>query len=122
MFCLLLLITDMTGVYIVKLTIYYDHQSHQGVMVSYENGKPIWQVLTKARKEINITEQFDCIICRYGYLSPKQAQPVHREVATLCTELRPHALNLVDAFGIPKPFLGAIGFDWVEYNSWENVL
>ena len=74
------------------------------------------------RKEISITEQFDSTICRYGYLSPEQAQPVHREVAALCTELRPQALNLVDAFGIPQPFLGAIACDWVEYNSWQNVL
>lgn len=65
--------------------------------------------------------KFGCTICRYGYLSPKQAQLVHREVATLCTELRPQALHLVDAFGIPQPFLGPIGFDWVEYNSWKNV-
>lgn len=61
------------------------------------------------------------VFLRYGYLSPKQSQVIRTEVATLCGDLRPQALNLVDAFGIPEPFLGPIAFDWVEYNSWSNV-
>jgi len=61
------------------------------------------------------------VFLRYGYLSPKQSQLIRTQVATLCGELRPQALALVDAFGIPEPFLGPIAFDWVEYNSWSNV-
>jgi len=61
------------------------------------------------------------VFLRYGYLTPKQSQLIRTEVATLCGELRPQALNLVNAFGIPEPFLGPIAFDWVEYNSWSNV-
>lgn len=45
MFCLLLLISDLTSVYSVKITIYYYHQFHQGVMVCYEYAKPIRQAL-----------------------------------------------------------------------------
>jgi acyl-CoA oxidase len=60
--------------------------------------------------------------CRYGYLTPRQSQLIHTEVATLCGELRPEALNLVDSFGLPQSFLGPIASDWVEYNSWKNVL
>ncbi|XP_024366306.1 acyl-coenzyme A oxidase 3, peroxisomal [Physcomitrium patens] len=61
------------------------------------------------------------VFLRYGYLTPKQSQLIHTEVDSLCGELRPQALNLVDAFGIPQAFLGPIAFDWVEYNSWSNV-
>jgi len=60
--------------------------------------------------------------CRYGFLSPEQAQLIHREVAAICAELRPQALHLVDSFGIPQPFLGPIAYDWVESNSWEYVI
>ncbi|XP_024393119.1 acyl-coenzyme A oxidase 3, peroxisomal [Physcomitrium patens] len=61
------------------------------------------------------------VFLRYGYLLPKQSQLISTEVASLCGELRPQAVNLVDAFGIPQAFLGPIAFDWVEYNSWNNV-
>jgi acyl-CoA oxidase len=61
------------------------------------------------------------VFLRYGYLLPNQSQLISTEVASLCGELRPQAVNLVDAFGIPQAFLGPIAFDWVEYNSWNNV-
>ncbi|CAM6085229.1 unnamed protein product [Calypogeia fissa] len=56
---------------------------------------------------------------RYGLLSSSQSQIIHQEVATLCSELRPHALSVVDSFGIPLELLGPIASDWVEYNSYK---
>ncbi|CAN8306123.1 unnamed protein product [Cochlearia groenlandica] len=50
---------------------------------------------------------------RYGYLSRDNVCDVRSEVSKLCGELRPHALALVDSFGIPHAFLGPIAFDLV---------
>lgn len=61
-------------------------------------------------------------LCRYGLLSSSQSQRIHQEVASACFELRPHALSLVDSFGIPLELLGPIASDWVEYNSWKHVM
>lgn len=36
-----------------------------------------------------------------GYLSPKQAELLRNRVHALFAELRPQAVSLVDAFGIP---------------------
>lgn len=58
---------------------------------------------------------------RYGLLSSTQSQILHHEVALVCSEIRPHALSLVDSFGIPLELLGPIASDWVEYNSWKHV-
>jgi len=63
----------------------------------------------------------DQVFLRYGYLTPKQSQLIHNQVAELCGELRPQALHLVDSFGIPQPFLGTLAFDWVESNSSLHV-
>ena len=39
----------------------------------------------------------------------------------LCSDLAPHALNLVDAFDIPEEVLAApIASDWVKYNETDN--
>jgi acyl-CoA oxidase len=61
------------------------------------------------------------VFLRHGFLSAEQAQVIHGEVAAICGELRPQTLHLVDAFGIPQPFLGPIAFDWVKSNSWDHV-
>lgn len=61
------------------------------------------------------------VFLRYGYITPKQAQAIQTEITILCAQLRPHALALVDAFGLPHALLGPIAFDWVKYNSWEYV-
>ncbi|XP_021898386.1 acyl-coenzyme A oxidase 3, peroxisomal-like isoform X2 [Carica papaya] len=58
---------------------------------------------------------------RYGYLSADNIAAVRKEVSKLCSELRPHALALVDSFGIPAAFLSPIAFDWIEANSWSSV-
>lgn len=68
-----------------------------------------------------ITLEEDISFLRYGYLSPQQSQMGRKEIAKLCNELRPHALSLVDSFGIPQPYLGPIAFDWIEANSWAAV-
>lgn len=66
---------------------------------------------------VNLEE--DISFLRYGYLTPRQSQVIQKEVGDLCKELRPHALALVNSFGIPQPYLSPIAFDWVEANSWE---
>eukprot|EP00475_Leptophrys_vorax_P021233 TRINITY_DN28959_c0_g1_i1.p1 TRINITY_DN28959_c0_g1~~TRINITY_DN28959_c0_g1_i1.p1 ORF type:complete len:697 (+),score=43.19 TRINITY_DN28959_c0_g1_i1:315-2405(+) len=63
----------------------------------------------------------DPVFLRYGYITSEQAQAVHDEVVLLCKELRPHALPLVEAFGLPDHILGPIAFDWVDFESWKNV-
>ncbi|GFS45633.1 acyl-CoA oxidase 3 [Actinidia rufa] len=67
-----------------------------------------------------ISLEEDASFLRYGYLSPDNAAAVRKEVATLCSELRPHALALVSSFGIPDAFLAPIAYNWVEANSWSS--
>jgi acyl-CoA oxidase len=43
----------------------------------------------------------------HGYLEPPKAKAVREQVDALCREIRPHAVPLVDAFGIPDACLGA---------------
>lgn len=45
----------------------------------------------------------------HGRLSGERAKEVTRMVSSLVTELRPHGLDLVDAFGIPDEVLAPIG-------------
>ncbi|KAK1275556.1 Acyl-coenzyme A oxidase 3, peroxisomal [Acorus gramineus] len=63
----------------------------------------------------------DSVFLRYGYLSPSNVAIVIKEVANLCSELRPHALSLVESFGIPDAFLSPLAFNWIEANSWSSV-
>jgi acyl-CoA oxidase len=42
-----------------------------------------------------------------GYLQPKQAGWVHEALAELLTQVRPHAVNLVDAFNFSDHYLGS---------------
>ena len=58
---------------------------------------------------------------RCKYISPEQAEAVQAEVAALCKELRPQALALVGAFGLPQHLLAPIAFDWVDYESSKYV-
>ncbi|KAJ4842176.1 Acyl-coenzyme A oxidase 3, peroxisomal [Turnera subulata] len=57
---------------------------------------------------------------RYGYLSPQNDAAVRKEVTKLCSELRPHALALVNSFGVPDAFLSPISYDWIQANSWSS--
>jgi acyl-CoA oxidase len=43
----------------------------------------------------------------HGRLSPRRAKAITSAVNTLCSQVRPHALVLVDAFGIPEEALAA---------------
>lgn len=63
----------------------------------------------------------DAAFLRYGYLSTENASAVRKEVPKLCAELRPHALALVNSFGIPDAFLSPIAYNWVESNSWSTA-
>lgn len=66
-----------------------------------------------------VTLDEDPAFLRYGYLTTENAATVRKEVANLCSEIRPHALALVSSFGIPDAFLSPIAFDWVAANSWS---
>eukprot|EP00850_Spirogloea_muscicola_P002206 SM000008S22295 [mRNA] locus=s8:979861:985310:+ [translate_table: standard] len=68
-----------------------------------------------------VTVDEDAVFLRYAYIMADQAQAVHREVAALCNDVRPHTFGLVEAFGLPPHMLGPIAFDWVDYNSWHNT-
>ncbi|PKI42740.1 hypothetical protein CRG98_036868 [Punica granatum] len=63
----------------------------------------------------------DPAFLRYGYLSPENAASVRKEIMKLCSDLRPHALALVNAFGIPDALLSPIAFNWVDANAWSSV-
>jgi acyl-CoA oxidase len=43
----------------------------------------------------------------HGRMSATRSKAVTAEVNRLCLGLRPHARALVDAFGIPEPWIGA---------------
>lgn len=67
-----------------------------------------------------VTMDEDAAFIRYGYLTIENAATVRKEVATLCSEIRPHALALVSSLGIPDAFLSPIAFNWIAANSWTN--
>ncbi len=57
------------------------------------------------------------VFLRLRIISTDVAERVHNEVAELAAELKPHALDLVDSFGIPPHLLAPIAFDYVAHNS-----
>lgn len=57
------------------------------------------------------------VFLRVGALTTKQADRVDDEVSALCTELRPQALHVVNAFGLPPVALAPIAFDYESHNS-----
>ncbi|CAI5961359.1 unnamed protein product [Closterium sp. NIES-65] len=81
--------------------------------------KDVLTLLTTVFAMVTVDE--DPVFLRYGYVSTEQGQAIHDEVALLCKEVRPHALPLVHAFGLPGHLLGPIAFDWVDFESWKNV-
>ncbi|KAH0722059.1 hypothetical protein KY289_005103 [Solanum tuberosum] len=82
---------------------------------------PLKNVLDLVRSMyVLVTLEEDAAFLRYGYLSMDNAAIVRKEVAKLCSELRPHALSLVSSFGLPDAFLGPIAFNWVEANAWSS--
>ncbi|MEX2619908.1 MAG: acyl-CoA dehydrogenase [Egibacteraceae bacterium] len=42
-----------------------------------------------------------------GLFEANKSRAIIRQVDRLCSELRPHAVDLVDAFGIPNALLAA---------------
>ncbi|XP_055807401.1 acyl-coenzyme A oxidase 3, peroxisomal-like isoform X1 [Solanum dulcamara] len=81
---------------------------------------PLKNVLDLVRSMYTlVTLEEDAAFLRYGYLSTDNAAMVRKEVAKLCSELRPHALSLVSSFGLPDAFLSPIAFNWVEANAWS---
>jgi acyl-CoA oxidase len=43
-----------------------------------------------------------------GYLEPNKARALRDSINALCVQLRPHAVALVDGFGIPEVLLPEI--------------
>ncbi|KAI3457170.1 hypothetical protein Pfo_013833 [Paulownia fortunei] len=83
---------------------------------------PLKNILSLLRSMyVLVTLDEDAAFLRYGYLTIENAATVRKEVAKLCSEIRPHALALVSSFGIPDAFLSPIAFDWVAANSWSTV-
>lgn len=68
-----------------------------------------------------VTLEEESAFLRYGFLSVDNAAAVRKEVGKLCVELRPNALSLVTAFGIPDAFLSPIAFNWIQANSWSSL-
>ncbi|KAK4438750.1 Acyl-coenzyme A oxidase 3, peroxisomal [Sesamum alatum] len=83
---------------------------------------PLKNILSLLRAMyVLVTLDEDAAFLRYGYLTTENATIVRKEVAKLCSEIRPHALALVSSLGIPDAFLSPIAFDWVAANSWSTV-
>ncbi|KAL8031580.1 hypothetical protein ABFX02_13G035200 [Erythranthe guttata] len=81
---------------------------------------PLKNILSVLRSMyVLVTLDEDAAFLRYGYLTVENAETVRKEVANLCSEMRPHALALVTSFGIPDAFLSPIAFDWIAANSWS---
>ena len=77
-------------------------------------------ILLMASLYFAATVDEDIVFLRNGYITQEQSKGVHKEVAVLCGEMRPHTLALVEGMGIPKHLLGPIAFDWVDFYSWKN--
>ncbi|XP_078438670.1 acyl-coenzyme A oxidase 3, peroxisomal-like [Wolffia australiana] len=81
---------------------------------------PLKEVMALLRSMyVLIIVEEDTSFLRYGLISREGAAVVRREVATLCGELRPHALSIVSSLGIPSSLLCPLAFDWIDANSWD---
>jgi acyl-CoA oxidase len=54
---------------------------------------------------LTVIEGDRAFFIEHGYLTPARGKLVTQAVNALCGQLRPHARTLVDAFGIPEPWL-----------------
>jgi acyl-CoA oxidase len=54
---------------------------------------------------LTVIEADRAFFVEHAYLTPGRAKAVTQAVNALCGRLRPHARTLVDAFGIPEPWL-----------------
>ncbi|XP_019172423.1 PREDICTED: acyl-coenzyme A oxidase 3, peroxisomal-like [Ipomoea nil] len=68
-----------------------------------------------------VTLDEDAAFLRYGCLTTDHASAVREEITRLCSDLRPHALALVNSFGIPDAFLSPIAFNWIDSNAWSSI-
>ncbi|MCL4124637.1 UNVERIFIED_CONTAM: hypothetical protein GTU68_029984 [Idotea baltica] len=70
---------------------------------------------------LDIIEQNSGAFITRGLITPQIALQAEEESRRLCRELSPHALSLVDSFGITDAMLSApIALDWVAYNEGDN--
>ncbi|GAB2693312.1 acyl-CoA dehydrogenase [Thalassiella azotivora] len=61
----------------------------------------------RALHALSEVEEHRAWFLEHGRITPAQSKQVTTAVDRLCGELRPHALDLVEAFGVPEPWLTA---------------
>ncbi|MCA9592667.1 MAG: acyl-CoA dehydrogenase family protein [Myxococcales bacterium] len=58
-----------------------------------------------------------------GYVEPRKARAIRKLVLTLCRELRPHAIALVEALQVPESCLAPIAFEhYFEHPALHNSI
>jgi acyl-CoA oxidase len=84
------------------------HQHFAARVAEHAEG-PTREVLDRLRdlNALSVIERDRAWWLEHGYLEGDVAKDVQKEVNALCRELRPAALGLVDAFGIPDALLRA---------------
>ena len=85
-----------------------------------ESLKPILQKLRALYGLCKIEKHLTWFMTE-GLLPLKSGRLVPQEIRELCAELRPHALQLCEGFGIPEHMCFApIAGDWEGYNTYDN--
>lgn len=86
------------------------------------NNKGLVDIVTLCGR-LMFVHRFDTapVFMRCGALHPKQGMAVQNAVDRLCEQIRPQAIHLVNAFGIPPHLLAPIAFDYVEHNSRARI-
>eukprot|EP00741_Cyanophora_paradoxa_P016561 tig00020927_g15991.t1 len=91
-----------------------------GIKAAPEELRPVLSALRTLHALSRIDQEAGFLRGRYAGDRATQER-VHRLVVRLAAELRPAALDLVDAFGLPAGLLGRCAFDWVDYNASANI-
>lgn len=86
------------------------------------NSKGLTDIVTLCGR-LMFVHRFDTapVFMRCGALHPAQGLAVQAAVDRLCEQVRPQAIHLVNAFGIPPHLLAPIAFDYVEHNSRARI-
>lgn len=61
------------------------------------------------------------VFLRVGALKRQDGERVHHAIQALCADIRPIALHLIDAFGLPPHLLAPIAFDYVAHNGMSRL-
>lgn len=83
--------------------------------------RPVLQVLCSLYVLWTIQENMGWYMT-FNYFSTSKSKAIWQEINKLCSLIRPHALHLVNSFGIPDDVLDApIAGDWIEAFSYPNI-